>query len=477
MEAGDSSTRQSGIPSASSLDHYERRPREQQQQQRIDTSFRDGPAAMATAALISPSASGYHRDQHHSSSASSYSSGYPHSAPVTSIPGMISPVDARRPTDESESNNHRQSLPSLPSISEVMGTKPGAFQPVPAPAAPPPLTQTLPSPFPTAAPRPFGDEKNQSPRQLHPPTSSYQRPDHLPSLSDPSRPGSLRDHRSIPPLNTFSAHHHSPTHGHDQRAADRAHAQPPLSAGHREEPPHRLPGLYGQTGQLPPGQLPLSAYPVSPRHNGPPTLPSPYEAQQRPPYAGDSSPEYMHQHQRLPDYKAALDTRFESWAYQDALLIIGNTCRTGYNFAEAYGAAAREQNGSQPIPSRMPTENEVNSLLNSLVMALKKLEDVREMVHHNKNNERARKSEEDTPMYDDGMKSGYSLNEVKKRRGRAAPPGRCHSCNRIDTPEWRRGPDGARTLCNACGLHYAKLERKRQMDQRSIRPKPSEDRS
>lgn len=477
MEAGDSSTRQSGIPSATPLDHYDRRPREHQQQ-RIDTSYRDGPAAMATAALISPSASTYHRDQHHSaSSSSSYSSGYPHSAPVTSIPGMISPVEPRRPAEESESSHpHRQSLPSLPSISEVMGTKPGAYQPAPsAPSLPP----SLPSPFTTAAPRPFGDEKNQSPRTLHPQPSSYQqRPDALPPMSDPSRPGSLRDHRAMPPLNTFSAQHHSPTHGHDQRETERLHVQPPLSAGRREEPPHRLPGLYGQTGQLPPGQLPLSAYPVSPRHNGPPTLPSPYEAQQRTPYGPEDSPEYMHQHQRLPDYKAALDTRFESWAYQDALLIIGNTCRTGFNFAEAYGAAAREQNSSQPIPSRMPTENEVNSLLNSLVMALKKLEDVREMVHHNKVNERARKSEDDdTAMYNDGMKPAYNLNEVKKRRGRAAPPGRCHSCNRIDTPEWRRGPDGARTLCNACGLHYAKLERKRQLDQRSIRPKPSDDRS
>jgi hypothetical protein len=43
---------------------------------------------------------------------------------------------------------------------------------------------------------------------------------------------------------------------------------------------------------------------------------------------------------------------------------------------------------------------------------------------------------------------------------KAAPPGRCHSCNRAETPEWRRGPDGARTLCNACGLHYAKLTRR-----------------
>jgi hypothetical protein len=35
---------------------------------------------------------------------------------------------------------------------------------------------------------------------------------------------------------------------------------------------------------------------------------------------------------------------------------------------------------------------------------------------------------------------------------RASPPGQCHSCEILDTPEWRRGPDGQRTLCNACGL-------------------------
>ncbi|CAG8129972.1 unnamed protein product, partial [Penicillium nalgiovense] len=37
---------------------------------------------------------------------------------------------------------------------------------------------------------------------------------------------------------------------------------------------------------------------------------------------------------------------------------------------------------------------------------------------------------------------------------------RCHNCNRSETPEWRRGPEGSRTLCNACGLHYAKLSRR-----------------
>lgn len=56
--------------------------------------------------------------------------------------------------------------------------------------------------------------------------------------------------------------------------------------------------------------------------------------------------------------------------------------------------------------------------------------------------------------------SRFADADAKKRRGRVAPPGRCHSCNRAQTPEWRRGPDGTRTLCNACGLHYAKLTRK-----------------
>ncbi|CUM63633.1 uncharacterized protein PRCAT00001215001 [Priceomyces carsonii] len=33
----------------------------------------------------------------------------------------------------------------------------------------------------------------------------------------------------------------------------------------------------------------------------------------------------------------------------------------------------------------------------------------------------------------------------------------CKHCGSRDTPEWRRGPGGNRTLCNACGLFYSKL--------------------
>ncbi|KAH7926358.1 hypothetical protein BV22DRAFT_1032966 [Leucogyrophana mollusca] len=61
-----------------------------------------------------------------------------------------------------------------------------------------------------------------------------------------------------------------------------------------------------------------------------------------------------------------------------------------------------------------------------------------------------------------GGNAGKSKYRKRSSGQRATPPGKCHSCNIRETPEWRRGPDGARTLCNACGLHYAKLVRKRE---------------
>jgi len=103
---------------------------------------------------------------------------------------------------------------------------------------------------------------------------------------------------------------------------------------------------------------------------------------------------------------------------------IMSSCRTGYNFAEAYVAAAREQQGLLPIPSRMLTEKEVSPMLSSLIFALKKLEDVRDMVQQNRiQNERARESggrnpeDEDVSMHGDSIKPAYAMHEVKKRRG------------------------------------------------------------
>ena len=37
-------------------------------------------------------------------------------------------------------------------------------------------------------------------------------------------------------------------------------------------------------------------------------------------------------------------------------------------------------------------------------------------------------------------------------------------CGVTETPEWRRGPAGDHTLCNACGLHYAKSLKKQKKE-------------
>ncbi|EUC66349.1 PAS fold protein [Rhizoctonia solani AG-3 Rhs1AP] len=41
----------------------------------------------------------------------------------------------------------------------------------------------------------------------------------------------------------------------------------------------------------------------------------------------------------------------------------------------------------------------------------------------------------------------------------------CVTCGRTDSPEWRKGPLGAKTLCNACGLRWAKRNTKRKTDE------------
>lgn len=65
----------------------------------------------------------------------------------------------------------------------------------------------------------------------------------------------------------------------------------------------------------------------------------------------------------------------------------------------------------------------------------------------------------DDPKYSSGT-SILSASAAYKRRRKQRKTTKCHECGTTETPEWRRGPDGARTLCNACGLYHAKLAKK-----------------
>jgi len=147
------------------------------------------------------------------------------------------------------------------------------------------------------------------------------------------------------------------------------------------------------------------------------------------------------------------------------------------DFTRRYGDRLHQTARSGPNLQTLPGIVEVDDMIHKSRVQLEALSKIRDVVlaqqlayeqqaadqrqQHKAFVESAASSIHDQQDADEA-KSGFAGSDAKKRRGRAAPPGRCHSCNRAETPEWRRGPDGARTLCNACGLHYAKLTRKQQ---------------
>ncbi|KXN86940.1 hypothetical protein AN958_09535 [Leucoagaricus sp. SymC.cos] len=58
----------------------------------------------------------------------------------------------------------------------------------------------------------------------------------------------------------------------------------------------------------------------------------------------------------------------------------------------------------------------------------------------------------------DDLEDGSRKKKLKKSHGTEQYV--CRKCGRTDSPEWRKGPDGPKTLCNACGLRWAKQMRK-----------------
>jgi len=59
------------------------------------------------------------------------------------------------------------------------------------------------------------------------------------------------------------------------------------------------------------------------------------------------------------------------------------------------------------------------------------------------------------------IKKAAGTQKAKKRRSSLQLPGDvyCRLCGTKETPEWRRGPDGLKSLCNACGIHFARMMR------------------
>ncbi len=57
--------------------------------------------------------------------------------------------------------------------------------------------------------------------------------------------------------------------------------------------------------------------------------------------------------------------------------------------------------------------------------------------------------------------AGSSYLDKKAKKIKTAEEYVCTDCATLDSPEWRRGPSGPKTLCNACGLRWAKKEKKK----------------
>ena len=55
----------------------------------------------------------------------------------------------------------------------------------------------------------------------------------------------------------------------------------------------------------------------------------------------------------------------------------------------------------------------------------------------------------------------YSYADKKQKKVKSADEYVCTDCGTLDSPEWRKGPNGPKTLCNACGLRWAKKEKKK----------------
>ncbi|SOV07127.1 uncharacterized protein UDID_01348 [Ustilago sp. UG-2017a] len=73
------------------------------------------------------------------------------------------------------------------------------------------------------------------------------------------------------------------------------------------------------------------------------------------------------------------------------------------------------------------------------------------------NSARPATTERTTPSTPSAATNGQSVpTPAGDSPGAHNPNKACTGCGKVNSPEWRRGPSGHKTLCNACGLRYAR---------------------
>ncbi|EXJ75955.1 uncharacterized protein A1O5_00463 [Cladophialophora psammophila CBS 110553] len=415
--------------------------------------------SISTAPLASPTASMY------SGPPPPYSCAPSTAGSTTGVSGYISPPESttRRSTrDEKDSPDLRKSLPSihealgdksmpfstssqhqsLPTPSTAVGQSfsegpKGPMNPFsqPAPGVPvlrdvfsaPQMTASTPTETQTANP-PFPPPPAPAPDPRQPVSQAFGYPGSPTSQQQPS------NFRSSSLANTTFTNHNEPA--------------PPARSPQPYEPPPRQQQQQQQQA-FPPFGNPSSS-------NAPSSTNEVFQ------FTAGSKPANEAQ------YNEAVKRHLESFDAEIGLNEISDGSLRTLEFARTWGQRFHHGSRSGYGHEFLPSAAEVDEMLRFTHRSYEILSFIREVVlvrEAAKAEQQARlvrgaPVEEDYQAPSDEYKGGAYTSDAKKRRGKAAPPGRCHSCNRAETPEWRRGPDGARTLCNACGLHYAKLTRK-----------------
>ncbi|OBZ91144.1 Cutinase gene palindrome-binding protein [Choanephora cucurbitarum] len=88
--------------------------------------------------------------------------------------------------------------------------------------------------------------------------------------------------------------------------------------------------------------------------------------------------------------------------------------------------------------------------------------DSTDMDHHSFHTEDKHVSNPDQDMSADNLERKDKWKRRKKTKG--SDEYVCADCGTTSSPEWRKGPQGPKTLCNACGLRWAKKNKKRDLN-------------
>ncbi|KAL9097360.1 MAG: hypothetical protein Q9163_006357, partial [Psora crenata] len=475
--------------------------------------------SMAAPPLASPSTtySGPPPPYSYPSSAANSVVGGNHGISGGQTPGNMLPLQGRQPSGENKDASYpppRQSLPSINealSISSLITTTapPRTSYSAPKPTSPPYRNPTDPPPPPHAPVDPFSQYPQREPRPYEtmngttPATTYSPRPANYyesnpPPAANPNnsyppsqpprapasplafpRPAPLitqqqqqqqQQHHPLSPATTSNSNS-SNNNNSSNSNSNIVNRQPPPA----HEPTSSAPFCY-------PAYQPAYSYPPPSTPGGasyrPPLVQQPTwrganpelerAAEVRKATSKESPP-------NRPAYGESVKRHLDIFDLETSLNEIAEGSGRALDFAQRYGTQAHQTQRSGPIPGSLPTLNECDDMIRQQTRVLDSVTRIREVIVKQQQalaeqrsydqqsyKAAANEMEEETHSYADKLEGGggFAGADAKKRRGRAAPPGRCHSCNRAETPEWRRGPDGARTLCNACGLHYAKLTRK-----------------